>query len=289
MPPTSRIRVQHLDNLSGVVAFYDTHPINEDQILHSLETRGIRLEQLTEEILKDFDQDHYGGVEANDLLAAKARMQPHHRVLDVCSGMGGPARYLAHRIGCRVTGLDLTETRVCAAIRLTQLTRQQRLVDFRLGNALDMPFKDSTFDIVIGQEAWAHVPDKSMLITQCVRVLKPAGVIAFTDILRTEKLSTQEMERLTREMTFPNLETLDGYSRLLKENGCEVTEREDLGPIWAQALRQRLEMYRSLKDDTETAFGAEHFRKWDETYAFFVALYGEGKLTGGRFIARRSG
>jgi len=50
---------------------------------------------------------------------------------------------------------------------------------------------------------------------------------------------------------------------------------------------QRLAMYRGLKDETIARFGADHFRRWDETYAFFVELFGAGKLGGGRFVARR--
>lgn len=273
----------------SVVSFYDAHPINKEQILHALESRGVSLDTLTEDILMDYDQDHYGGVEANDMLASEAGIGKRQHVLDVCSGMGGPARYLAHRIGCRVTGLDLTESRVSAAIRLTQLTKLSHLVDFRLGNALEMPFEDSRFDVVIGQEAWAHVPDKPRLIAECVRVLKPGGTIAFTDILRTATLGTGEMERLTREMAFPELGTLDGYRALLEANGCKVTQCTDLAELWSRVLQQRLQMYRSLKEETVTAFGAEHFRKWDSAYAFFVDLYGEGKLGGGRFIAKRHG
>ena len=143
----------------SVVHFYENHPINEQQILHGLARDGVELTTLTEEVLKDYDQDHFGGLEAVDELAAKAGISAGARVLDVCSGMGGPARYLAHRLGCRVTGLDITESRYEAAIRLTALVQLDHLVDFRLGNALDMPFADATFDAVIGQEAFGHVPD----------------------------------------------------------------------------------------------------------------------------------
>jgi sarcosine/dimethylglycine N-methyltransferase len=280
---TAKLEQQH----SRVVSFYDTHPINKEQILNALEARGVSLETLTEDILKDYDQDHYGGVEANDILAAKAGIQRQHHVLDVCSGMGGPARYFAHRLGCRVTGLDLTESRVSAAIRLTQLTRLNHLVDFRLGDAMEMPFPDARFDVVLGQEAWAHVPDKAKLIGECARVVKPGGTIAFTDILRTDRLSAAEMSRLVREMAFPTLETPAGYRALLEASGCDTVESDDLGGFWAEILQQRLQMYRSLKEATVRDFGEEHFRKWDEAYVYFVTLYEEGKLTGGRFIARR--
>ena len=270
-----------------VVAFYDAHPINEEQILAALESKGVAMENLTEDILQEHDQDHFGGVEANDILAATAGIQRQHHVLDVCSGMGGPARYLAHRIGCRVTGLDLTRSRYDSAIRLTQLVKLSRLVDFRLGDALNMPFEDATFDVVIGQEAWCHVPDKPRLIAECARVLKPGGAIAFTDILRRAPLQAPEMQRMQEGMPFPTLETLDGYSTLLTQSGCTVSMRDDLSEHWAQILVQRLAMYRSLESDTVRKFGLEHFRRWDETYAYFVGLFREGKFGGGRFVARK--
>jgi len=277
---------KHQEHFSGVTTYYDTHPINEEQILRALDVQGMELATLTEEELKDYDQDHYGGLQANDVLAAKAGIREEHHVLDVCSGMGGPARYLAHRIGCRVTGLDLTESRYRSAIKLTEMVGLNDLVNFEHGNALEMPFADDTFDVIIGQEAWCHVPDKPRLIAECARVIRPGGVIAFTDILRTDKLSEGDMRRLRSEMTFPSLETLRGYGQLLEQNGCTVVECDDLGKIWGQILEERLAMYRGLEKETERRFGAERSQEWDDAYAFFVGRYREDKLGGGRFIAR---
>jgi hypothetical protein len=118
-------------------------------------------------------------------------------------------------------------------------------------------------------------------------VVKPGGTIAFTDILRRHGLSAAEFERLRRGMTFQSLESLDGYGRLLAECGCTVIARDDLSAWWTEVLKRRLEMYRSLKDTTIAKFGAAHFQKWDETYAFFVGLFRAGRLGGGRFVARR--
>ncbi|HUU73113.1 MAG TPA: methyltransferase domain-containing protein [Burkholderiales bacterium] len=278
---------KHKDHLSTVVTYYDTHPINEEQILRALQDRNADLNSLTEEVLKDYDQDHFGGLQANDVLAAKAGIGKDSHVLDVCSGMGGPARYLAHRIGCKVTGIDFTESRYQSAVKLTEMVGLEGLVNFTHGNALEMPFPDSSFDVVIGQEAWCHVPDKPRLIAECARVVKPGGVIAFTDILRTDKLSNADMRRLRSEMTFPDLETLGGYARLLERSGCTLLEHDDLSEIWKRVLEDRLAMYRSLGNETERHFGAERSREWDDAYAFFVSRYREGKLGGGRFIARR--
>jgi ubiquinone/menaquinone biosynthesis C-methylase UbiE len=279
--------VESAEHIAQVIAYYDAHPINEDQILHTLDSKGIAREGLTEAILKDHDQDHFGGIEANDILAAKAGIAKDHVVLDVCSGMGGPARYLADRIGCRVVGLDYTRSRYLAAQRLTAMVRLEHLVSFEHGNALEMPFADQTFDVLIGQEAWCHVPEKPRLIAECVRMVKRGGVIAFTDILRKNTLTDEDMQRLAREMTFPSLETLDGYTALLEAQRCSNIARDDLSEQWTQILIKRLAMYRSLADETAAKFGTEHSRHWDSIYSFFVGLFGAGKLGGGRFVFRR--
>ena len=154
---------------ASVTQFYQNHPINEDQILGALQAKGIDPAGATEADLMAFDQDHYDGIPALESLMREAGIAPGHAVLDVCSGMGGPARYLAHTIGCRVTGIDLTASRCDGAGRLTRLVKLDHLVDFRQGNALDMPFADAAFDVVIAQEAWAHIPDKARLVTQVAR------------------------------------------------------------------------------------------------------------------------
>jgi hypothetical protein len=88
-------------------------------------------------------------------------------------------------------------------------------------------------------------------------------------------------------MTFQSLESLDGYGRLLGRCGCNIIGREDLSVCWTEVLQGRLAMYRALKDTTVARFGAAHFEKWDDTYAFFVGLFAAGRLGGGRFVARR--
>lgn len=270
------------------VRFYETHPINEQQILHDLARDGVALEGLTEDTLKNYDQDHFGGIEAVDILAEKAGIREGMHVLDVCSGMGGPARYLASRLGCRVTGLDITPSRHQGAQHLTELVGLSERVDFRLGSALEMPFAEASFDVVIGQEGWAHVPDKPRLIAECARVVKPGGTIAFTDIMRGENLAPEAAARVQREMAFASFEDLGGYAGLLEDNGCTIVERDDLTTYWAEILVQRLAMYRELQETTVAHFGADHFRRWDDTYAFFVGLFTERQLAGGRLVARRN-
>ena len=273
--------------VGAVTEFYDTHPINEQQIIEKLQDDGVDLTNFTEDILQNYDQDHYGGVEANDALAVLASIDDGCHVLDVCCGLGGPSRYLAHKYGCHVTGIDLTESRVEGAKRLTSIVGLDDLVTFQAANALDLPFSDKSFDVVISQEAFCHIPDKDRLLAQCVRVLKPGGRLAFTDVLATDCTTEDTKDRLHWEMTFLELGSQTTYRHQLECEGCVVIEAQDVSDEWRVILIDRLAMYRSLKDQTVERFGSAHFTKWDNAYSFFVGLYETGELGGGRFLARR--
>lgn len=275
---------QTFDN---VTQFYLNHPINEDQIVAALQARGTDPAHATEADLKEFDQDHYGGVAALEALMREAGIAAGQHVLDVCSGMGGPARYIAHTLGCKVTGIDLTASRCAGAERLTRMVKLDHLVEFHQGNALEMPFADDCFDVVIAQEAWAHIPDKPRLIAQVARVVKPDGVVAFTDIMCIGVLEAEVAQRLHESMAFSEIESIAGYTALLEANGCGVERRTDLAAEWTGILQQRHAMYRNMKASTVAKFGEAGYRKYDDAYAFFVSLYQTGVLGGARFIARK--
>ena len=270
-----------------VNVFYNTHPISESQVLNKLEQTGADTSILTVELLQHHDQDHFGGLAATDALARHAKINESTHVLDLCCGLGGPARYLAYHHGCRVTGVDMNTDRLAGAVRLTERTKLQDRVLFHHANALQTGLADETFDVIVSQEAFCHIPNKKTLIAECVRLLKPGGHIVYTDILARNSMTNEIRSRLENEMAFSELSTLEQYCHLLEEKSCQVVEVEDLSDDWAQILIDRLAMYRSLKEQTVSSFGLAHFQKWDRTYSFFVGLYRSGELGGGRFVARK--
>ena len=270
-----------------VNVFYNTHPISESQVLDKLAQTGADTSILTVELLQHHDQDHFGGLAATDALARHAKINESTHVLDLCCGLGGPARYLAYHHGCRVTGVDMNTDRLAGAVRLTERTKLQDRVLFHHANALQTGLADETFDVIVSQEAFCHIPDKKTLIAECVRLLKPGGRIVYTDILARNSMTNEIRSRLENEMVFSELSTLEQYCHLLEEKSCQVVEVEDLSDDWAQILIDRLAMYRSLKEQTVSSFGLAHFQKWDRTYSFFVGLYRSGELGGGRFVARK--
>ena len=270
---------------SAVVDFYDRHPINEAQVLASARDHGAAHRGLCPEDLWQWDQDHYGGLQAVEALARRAAIRPGMLVLDVCAGLGGPARFLAHRFGVRVTGVDLTHSRCAAGARLTALVRLGPLVRHLRADAQVLPFRSGAFDAAVSQEGLLHVPDKGAVLAECARVLKPAARLAFSDWIARPRLADNERRRLFDWMAAVGLQSIEGYRRLLTRAGFAGVEAEDLSAEWIGILRGRLRMYRSMRPHTVARFGQARYDEYDQLYAFFVALVEAGKLGGARFSA----
>ena len=273
--------------LQAVEHFYDFHPISADQIFQAVAARQIAREDITQAVLSAHDQDHYGGTEAVDRLMGLAAITADDHVLDVCAGMGGPARYIAWKTGCKVTGLDLTASRVAGAQALTKAARLGAQVDFVHGNALDMPFDPAQFTCIISQEAFAHIPHKNQLIAACARVLKPGGRMVFSDIMSHQTLSAPDAQQLYDGMRFSEIATLADYQQWFADVGMRWVRTIDLSAEWTRILVDRHAMYRSLKDTTVARLGQAHFDRYDAAYDHFVGLYQSGVLSGAWVVAAK--
>jgi 2-polyprenyl-3-methyl-5-hydroxy-6-metoxy-1,4-benzoquinol methylase len=152
-----------------------------------------------------------------------------------------------------------------------------------------MPLSASRYDVLIGQESWLHIPDKAALISECVRVLKPGGVLAFTDIVIRSTLDSSTEARLAAAMHTSNIAAAEGYAVLLQKNGCVVVVQDDLSNDWKEILVKQLEMYRSLRDTTIEKFGEARFLEYDRAYSHFVGCFIANKLGGVRMVARKAG
>jgi len=234
------------------------------------------------------EEIHVGGGRETEILAEKTGINRETSVLDVCSALGGPARHLARKFGCMVTGLDATVKMVDEAKERTEREGLSEFVTFRLGNALDMPFHASSFDVVWGQDAWCYITDKERLIWEAHRVLKPGGVIAFTDWIQAGNMSDTEWEDLNTFMAFPSMETLDGYERTLKEIGFTIVEKEDLTRDFAHHCHlYQNKLRHELKEAVVSGYGKELYQAADEGLDKWVRAADEGKVGRGRIIGKK--
>ncbi|MDE2576356.1 MAG: methyltransferase domain-containing protein [Rhodospirillales bacterium] len=131
--------------------------------------------------LAPLDQFHAGGAEATDELARLAGVRAGMRVLDVGCGIGGPARHLAARFACQVTGLDLAAEYCRIAEALTTLVGLDGRAAFQAGDACNLRFPAGGFDLVWTQHAAMNIADRPRLYAEMHRVLAPGGVVAIYD------------------------------------------------------------------------------------------------------------
>ena len=128
--------------IRSAIDFYEQHPISAAIILAKLNSSRGHLSGLTPEELFPHDQDHYGGLAANDALAKRVRIGRGTRVADFCAGLGGPARGLAHTYGAEVTGIELTPARVAGANDLTHRVGLDAHVHVIEGNVMAVPLPE---------------------------------------------------------------------------------------------------------------------------------------------------
>ncbi len=156
----------------------------QERIQAGLESAGKQIDSLTIEDLAPVDEFHIRGRKATLELAELADLSSTDRVLDVGCGLGGTARCLAHRFGCRVAGIDITEEYVAVAQALNGWVGLSDRVDVRQGSALDIPYGDGEFDIVWTEHVQMNIVDKQRFYSEMARVLKPGGRLLFHDIFR---------------------------------------------------------------------------------------------------------
>ena len=247
--------------------------------------------QIGSALIEKLYSDDYlsmGGTQSTDVLADKAGIGADHHVLDIGCGLGGPALHLAGSKGCRVTGLDLVETNIDEAQRRANDRTLDHLVDFRVGDATALPFEDGGFDIVWGQDAWCHVPDKAKLIAESVRVLVPGGKIAFTDWLEIDAMSDTRRAEVHEATASTNMATMERYRDFLVTNGFEILVQEDISDDFIREYRAIIARLESLEAEISETISPKVYRIIQEKNGAILRAFEERVMGGGRIIAWRA-
>lgn len=151
-------------------------------IEQALVGQGIDLDALTADQLGPLEHFHISGPLATISLIDLLHVKAEDRVLDAGTGVGGTARYIAHKYGCKVSAVDLTAEYVATAQWLDELVGLDKLIDVREASVTDLPFADESFDVVVSQHVQMNVEDKARLYAEAFRVLAPGGRLGIWDV-----------------------------------------------------------------------------------------------------------
>ena len=273
------------DATSQTVYFFDRHPISCGIILAKLQASHGHLDSLRPDELFPHDQDHYGGLTATDELAQGARIRNGSRVADFCAGLGGTVRYLAHKYGADVTGIELTPARVAGAQELTKGVGLQETARVIEGNVLEVPLADASMDAVVSQEAFCHVPDLKKALVEAFRILRKDGRLALTDWIANEPLTADDAQLMWDGMAIQPLRSISDYCHLVESSGLRVLSATDLTDEWGPILKERLAMYQRLREEARQAGTPTGHDAFHRSYVRFVELIQQRKLGGIRIVA----
>lgn len=187
---------------------------------------------------------HPGGLEITKELATMCHLREDSRILEVASGTGESACFLAKEFGATVTGVDISEH----MIRRAESKCKGQNVRFTKADANDLPFTDNSFDMVISECTLSLLNKKKVLGEMC-RVLKSRGYVGFHDLYWKENAPTKLREELAL-IEDERPETVEGWKRLLRSVGMEEVRSVDksgLMPEWMRDSRKRLGFIGYLK------------------------------------------
>ena len=236
-------------------------------------------------------QIHIGGFRSSMELAERAGVFSGLHGVDLCCCNGAGMRLLVRfRDVATMIGVDATKTVVERGRQRCQEEGLAERIRFVLADVCDSHLADACVDFVWGEDAWCYVADKPRLIAEAVRIVKPGGVIAFTDWVEGPAgLSDDDAARFLRFMKFPNVQDISGYAALLKANGCEVLAAEDTGrfPVYLDLYQNMVDMQLTYDAMRIMNFDAMAMQALAGGMAFMRDLAHAGKIAQGRFIARR--
>ncbi len=247
-------------------------------------------EHFGDSVLDDARKDTYGEdigqtswltVEEYKRLIPWLGLAPDEHVLEVASGSGGPALYLARTTGCRVTGIDVNEGGVANASRLASDAGLAERARFQVVDAnAKLPFDEGSFDGIVSIDAMNHLPNRLGVLREWQRVLRPGRRALFTDpVVVTGPVTSEELALRSSIGVFIFV-PLGANERLLAQAGLRLVHQEDVTDN-AAAVSERWRAAREARQDA--LLRIEGQERFDGLQRFFATVHG---LTSERRLSR---
>lgn len=237
------------------------------------------------------EQVHIGGLKSSMVLAEKAGIGKGMHGVDFCCCTGAGMRFLVRFRGVELMqGVDATGVVVERGLRRCREEGLEGKIRFILSDVCRSGLSSGGADFVWGEDAWCYVEDKALLVSEAARIVKPGGLIAFTDWVEGPvPLTMQEAERYLRFMKFPSILGVEEYCDLLVRNGCSVVLAEDTGQFAAHVDLYLDMLNRQLTYDALKLlnFDMEVMQAMAGELGFIQGLAHAGKISQCRLVARK--
>ena len=236
--------------------------------------------------LNKIDQLHYLGTEALDHTARTIDITEQTKVLDLGSGLGGPARYLAWKYGCAVTGVELQKELFDISIELTTETKLTEQVQFLNEDILTLDFQ-GTHDVFVSYLVFLHIRDREGLFQSCARSLKDEGLFYIEDFYEKQAFSIQEKGKLEQVMACPYLPTQEQYIDDLEKADFTEIQFEDVTDSWGNFVQERIQVYHQNRERNLRIHGEALTDHLGNFYQTVSNLFQGGNLGGVRVSGKK--
>jgi len=239
------------------------------------------------EQLFSLDQWHYHGIDAVRRASDELGLRPGSRVLDVGSGIGGPARFLAHSVGCHVTALELQPKLHAMASNLTLRCGLGERITHLCGDALDYPLPHAAFDAMVSWLVMHHVPDRARLCRRLVRALRSGGGCYIEDLYMRAPSSPEDLRDVRNVLIGNTMTTIDEFIMDLDKAGFVQVRATDLTEDAKPFVAARLAAWQEEPITHRDRYGAAAYVAMETFYATVSRLFVNGSLGCVRLVARR--
>jgi arsenite methyltransferase len=184
------------------------------------------------------DSFHPGGLKLTERVGSLLHLTPESLVLDVASGKGTSALFLAERFSCHVVGIDYSSQNIADANRLASAKGLSSLVRFERGDAESLPFLDKSLDAIICECAYCTFPNKADAAREFARVLRPAGRVGLSDVTRGPTLP-KELDGLLAWITcIADAQPIEGYVECLRAAHFDLEKVEFHDGVLTEMVQQ---------------------------------------------------
>ena len=222
-------------------------------------------------------------------FADQALVQEHSDVLEVGSGSGGPAVYLAVARRCRVTGIDINEHGVRNGEHLAAVKGAAERVTFQVADASKpLPFQSAAFDAVLSNDAMCHLSNRLEVLVEWHRVLRPRGRMLFTDAMIVTGLVSHEDLAVRSSIGWYVFVPPGENERLIERAGFRLLSCEDV-TTGAEVIAQRWHAAREqYRDELVAREGEANFAGLQRFLACVHRLSAERRLSRYCYLAEKT-
>ena len=244
---------------------------------------------LTVEELSAFDQLHYHGTQALDIAMAMVGVDGQPRWLEIGSGLGGPARYLAAYSDASVTALELQADQHEIASSLTARCGLSDRVEHLRGDILDFERPEGSYDAVLSWLSLYHIKYRPLLLERCWQLLAPGGRFYTEDLTARRDIDEAHMQELERDLYAITLRRIDQYQKDLEDAGFVVETCQSMSSNWAEFVRVRLAKFRADRGRHLRVHGEAAVNALTDFYSAVNRHFQAGRIGGLRLCAVKPG